>query len=62
MVWKGKLSGEELDLQADICNLGSGFLATDYMSLLHSPSTQGQKMRPNKLSRIETPVWILFYL
>ena len=50
MVSKGKLSTEEFDLHADICNLGSGFLATDYMSLLQSPSTQGQNMTPNRLS------------
>ena len=28
------LVGEEFALRADICNLGSGFLATDYMSFL----------------------------
>ena len=45
--------GEEFALHADICNLGSGFLATDYiMSFLQSPGTQGQNMRPNRLSHI----------
>ena len=28
--------GEEFALHADMCNLGSGFLATDYMSFLQS--------------------------
>ena len=39
---------EEFDLHADICNLGSGFLATDYLG----QGTQGQNMRPNRLSYI----------
>ena len=50
MVWEEKLCSEEFDLHADICNLGSGFLATDYMSFLKSPGTQGQNMRPSRLS------------
>ena len=29
-------------LHVDICNLGGGFLATDYMSFLQSPGIQGQ--------------------
>ena len=37
-------SGEEFALHADICNLGSGFLAADYMSFLQSPGTQGQNI------------------
>ena len=37
--------GDKFALLADICNLGSGFLATDYMSFLQSPGTQGQNMR-----------------
>ena len=41
---------------ADLCNLGSGFLATDYMSFLHSPGNQGQNMRPNRLSHKYTEV------
>ena len=48
----GKLCYEEFDLHADICNLGSGFLATDYSSFLQSPGTQGQNMRSNRLSHI----------
>ena len=51
MVWEGKLI-EEFAMHADICNLGSVFLATDYMSFLQSPGTQGQNMRPNRLSHI----------
>ena len=37
--WFGRESsiGEEFALHADICNLGSGFLATDYMSFLQNP-------------------------
>ena len=54
MVWEGKSVGEEFGLHADICNLGSGFLATDYMSLLQSPGTQFQNMRPNRLSYIKS--------
>ena len=48
MVWEGKLSwlGDEFALHADICNLGSGFLAIDNTSFLQS--TQ----RPNRLSHI----------
>ena len=30
MVWDGKLCCDEFDLRADICNVGSDFLATDY--------------------------------
>ena len=41
MVWKGKLS-EELALHADICNMCSGFLATDFVSFLQSPGSEGQ--------------------
>ena len=52
MVWEEKLCCEEFDLHADICNLGSGFLATDYMSFLKGPGTQGQNMRLNRLSHI----------
>ena len=50
MVWE--LCCEEFDLHADICNMGSGFRATDYMSFLQSPGTQDQNMRPNRLSHI----------
>ena len=51
MVWERESSlGEEFVLHADICNLGSGFLATDYMSFVQSPGTQGQNMRPSRLS------------
>ena len=39
MAWEEKLCCEEFDLHADICNLGTGFLATDYMSFLQSPCT-----------------------
>ena len=52
MVWEEKLCCEEFDLHADICNLGSGFLATNCMSFLKGPGTQGQNMRPNMLSHI----------
>ena len=34
MVWEKKVCCEEFDLHADICNLGSDFLANDYMSFL----------------------------
>ena len=44
--------GELFTLHADIGNLGSGFLATDYMSFLQSPEAQSQNMRPNRLSNI----------
>ena len=30
MVWEEKVCCEEFDLHADICNLGSGFLATNF--------------------------------
>ena len=53
MVWDGKLYCEESDLHADNSNVGSGFLATDYMSCFQSPGTEGQNMRPNRLSHIE---------
>ena len=49
MVWEEKLCCEEFDLHADICNLGSAFLATDYMSFLLKPGTRAQNMRPNRL-------------
>ena len=42
----------EFDLHADICNVSSGFLATDYMSFLQIPGAEGQNMRPNRLSHI----------
>ena len=34
MVWDGKHCCEEFDLHADICNVGSGFMGTDYMRFL----------------------------
>ena len=34
MVWEEKLYYEDFDLHEDVCNLGSGFLATEYMSFL----------------------------
>ena len=40
---------EEFALHEDICNLGSGLLATDSMSFLQN---QGQNMRPNRLSHV----------
>ena len=52
MVWDGKLCCKEFDLHADICNVGLGFLATDYMSFLQSLGTEGQNMRPKRLSHI----------
>ena len=42
-------AGKEFALHADIFNLGSGLLATDCMSFLQSPGTQGQNTRPNRL-------------
>ena len=47
MVWDGKLCCEKFDLHADICNVSSYLLATDYMSFLQSPDTESQNMRPN---------------
>ena len=48
MVWEG----EVFALLADICNLGSGFLATDYISFLKIPEAQGQNMRTNRFNNI----------
>ena len=48
MVWEG----EVFALLADICNLGSGFLATDYISFLKIPEAQGQNMRPNRYAEV----------
>ena len=42
MIWEEKLCSEDFDLHADICNLGSGFLATDYMSFLKSPGLKAK--------------------
>ena len=49
-VWFGRECSvcEEVVLHADTCNLGSGFLATDYMSFHQSPGTQGLNMRPKQ--------------
>ena len=44
--------GEEFSLHADLCNLGSGFLANDSMSFVQIPGTQGQNMRTNRFSNI----------
>ena len=53
MVWEEKNSvREKFALHADICNMDSGFLATDYMSFLQSPGIEGQNMRSNRLSHI----------
>ena len=52
MPWEENSVGEKYALHADIYNLGSGFLATDYMSLLQSPGTGGQNMRLNRFSYI----------
>ena len=53
MVWEEKQLVRNLPCMQIICNLGSGFLATDYMSFLQSPGTQeDQNVRPNKLSNI----------
>ena len=52
MAWDGTLCCEEFDLHADICYVGSGFLATDYMSFIRNPGTKGKKVRPNRLSEI----------
>ena len=51
MLCEEKLS-KKFALHADICNLSSGFLATDYISFLQSPGTEGRNMRPNRLSHI----------
>ena len=51
MVCEEKLS-EKFALHADIWSLGSGFLATDFISFLQSPGTEGRNMRPNRLSHI----------
>ena len=52
--WFGRESSvsEEFALRANICNLGLGFLATDYMSFVQSPGTRGHNMRPNRFSNI----------
>ena len=52
MAWEGSSVDDEFAFHADICNLGSGFLATYYMSFLQSPGTQAQKMRTNRYSLI----------
>ena len=57
MAWEGDLSGEEFAFLADVCNLGSGFLATNYMSFLQSTGTRGQNMGPNRLSHIYVYIW-----
>ena len=49
MVWEELVCCVEFDLHADIFNLGSGFLATDYMSFLQS---HAETMRQNRLSHI----------
>ena len=56
-VWFGIC--EEFDLHADICNVGPGFMATDYMSFLESPGTEGENMRPKHWVILK---WILCYL
>ena len=50
MVWE--LFCEEFELHADICNMGSGFMATEYTSIHQIPGTEGQNKRPNWLSHI----------
>ena len=50
MVGRESSVREESALHADICNLGCGFLETDYMSFVQSPGTQAQNMRPNRLN------------
>ena len=52
MVRRESSVGQEFALHADICNLVSGFMATDYMSFHHCPGTQGQNMRTNRLCHI----------
>ena len=43
-VWFGReiSVGEKYALHADICNLGSGFLATDYMSFIQSQALKAK--------------------
>ena len=45
-----------LPWNADICNLGRGFLVTDCMSFLQTPGTHGQNMRPKRLSNISIEI------
>ena len=75
-VWFGRESSvsEEFALHADTCNLFSGFLATDYMSFLQSPGTEGQNMRQIKTVFLKiknmklvgfwnsSPHFVLYYL
>ena len=58
MVWSSV--GDEFAFHADICNLDSGFLETDY-NFLQSPGTRGQNMRPNLLS-IYIYIYIYIYI
>ena len=51
----------EFDLHADNCNVGSGFLATDYLSFLQSQGTEGQNTRPNRLSHLCCAICIRNY-
>ena len=43
---------DEFALYADICNLGSGFLATDYMSFFKVQELEAITWEPNRLSHI----------
>ena len=45
MVWEEKSVSNKLPCMQIFCNLGSGYLATDYMSFLQIPGTEGQNMR-----------------
>ena len=58
IVGRESLVDEKFALYADICNLVSGFLATDYMSFLQSLGTQDRNMRPNRFSHIYIHVYI----
>ena len=51
MVWEGKLTLGGICLHANICNLSSGFLETDYMSFLKRPGMQGENMRQDMFSQ-----------
>ena len=52
MFWEASSVGEEFALHADICNLGQASWQMNIINFLQSPGTEGQNMRPNRLSHI----------
>ena len=46
-------------LHADICDLASGFLATDYMNFLQSSGTQGQN---KETKEAQSYIYIYIYI